>query len=143
MLATMTLVGLAVLAVLVMVFLKMRRTDHLTAMMDKRRASSTLVTRADYVEGREQIPVALSLTPDTIYYENPDMEASFELSRIDEIEYSDDLATGRDVHGCRVLRLRSHGAAFEFLLDKKDCDKWMAALPPHTYGDQSTAARAV
>lgn len=139
MLATMTLVGLAVLAVLVVVFLKLRRTDHLTALMDKRRNASKLVTRAEYVEGREQIPVALSLTPDTIYYENPDMEASFDLNRIDEVEYTDDLATGRDVHGCRVLRLRSHGATFEFLLDKKDCDKWMAALPPHLYGDQPTA----
>ena len=45
----------------------------------------------------EQIPVALSLSADTLYYENPDMEASFELSRLDEIEYADELATGRDV----------------------------------------------
>lgn len=137
--ATVTVVGLAVLAVLVVLYLQLRRKDVLGALMDKRRVSSKLVTRADYVEGREQIPVALSITADSLYYENPDMEASFELSRLDEIEYADDLATGRDVHGCRVLRLRSHGAAFEFLLDKADCDKWMAVLPPRTYGKQPSA----
>lgn len=137
--ATLTVVGLAVLAVLVVVFLKLRQGDVLGALMDKRRASSKLVTRADYVEGREQIPVALSLTADTLYYESPDMEASFDLDRIDEVEYTDDLATGRDVHGCRVLRLRSHGTTVEFLLDKADCTKWMAAFPPHTYGQQPSA----
>jgi hypothetical protein len=136
---TVTLVGLAALVILVVIYMKLRNRDHLGALMDKRRASSRLVTRADYVEGREQIPVALSLTADTLYYESPDMEASFELSRLDEIEYADDLATGRDVHNCRVMRLRSHGAAFEFLLDKADAAKWMAALPPRSYGNQPTA----
>jgi hypothetical protein len=140
--ATVTIVGLAVLAVLLVLYLNLRRKDVLGALMDKRRASSKLVTRADYVEGREQIPVALSVTADTLYYESPDMEASFELSRLDEIEYSDDLATGRDVHGCRVLRLRSHGATFEFLIDKADAAKWMAALPPRSYGNVP-AAQAV
>lgn len=138
--ATVTIIGLAVLAVLVVIYLKLRQSDVLGALMDKRRGSSKLVTRADYVEGREQIPVALSLTADTLYYENADMEASFDLNRIDEIEYADDLATGRDVHGCRVLRLRSHGATFEFLLDKTGtAAKWEAALPAHTYGQQPSA----
>jgi hypothetical protein len=140
--ATVTVIGLAVLAVLVVLYLNLRRKDVLGALMDKRRGASRLVTRADYVEGREQIPVALSITDDSLFYESPDLEASFELSRIDEIEYSDDLATGRDVHGCRVLRLRSHGQTFEFLIDKADAAKWMAALPPRTYGSQP-AARAM
>lgn len=137
--ATVTVVGLAVLAVLVVLYLQLRRKDFLGALMDKRRGSSKLVTRADYVEGREQIPVALSITAESLFYESPDMEASFELSRLDEIEYADDLATGRDVHGCRVLRLRSHGATFEFLLDKADSAKWVAVLPPRSYGNQPSA----
>jgi hypothetical protein len=137
--ATVTIIGLAVLAVLVVIYLKLRQGDVLGALMDKRRGSSKLVSRADYVEGREQIPVALSLSADTIYYENTDMEASFDLNRIDEVEYADDLATGRDVHGHRVLRLRSHGATFEFLLEKAIAPKWEAALPAHTYGQQPTA----
>ena len=137
--ATVTIIGLAVLAVLVVIYLKLRQGDVLGALMDKRRGSSKLVTKADYVEGREQIPVALSLSAETLYYENADMEASFDLNRIDEIEYTDDLATGRDVHGHRVLRLRSHGATFEFLLDKATATKWEAVLPAHTYGQQPSA----
>jgi hypothetical protein len=140
-LATLTVVGVIVLAVLVVVFLKVRQRDLLGAIMEKRRASAKLVSRADYIEGAESIPVALALTNDTFYYENPDMEASFDLNRIDEIEYSDELMTGKN-HGedCRVLRLRSHGTAFEFLVDKTESRKWEASLPPRTLGP---VARAV
>jgi hypothetical protein len=131
----MTIVGVFVLAVLLIVFLKVRQKDLLGAVMEKRRASSKLVSRADYVEGAETIPVALALTADTFYYENPDMEASFDLNRIDEIEYSDELMTGKNHNeDCRVLRLRSHGTAFEFLIEKVESRKWEAALPPKTLG---------
>lgn len=142
MLTTVTVVGAILILALAGVYLKLRRTDVLGEFMAKRRGTAKLVTRAEYVEGREQIPVALSVTDDAFYYEGPEFEASFDLSRIDEIEYSDDLATGRDVHGCRVLRLRSHGQTFEFLIDKADAAKWEAALPPRTYGSQP-AARAM
>ncbi len=132
-----TIAGLAVVAVLVSVYLKLRRKDMLAAIMEKHRRESRLVSRAEYVEGAEKIPVALALTDDTFYYENEDLQASFELARIDEIEYDDELATGRSVQsGCRVLRLRSHGATFEFVLEPADCSKWLAALPPHTYNNQ-------
>lgn len=137
-----TIVGLVVLAVLVVGFFKVRQKDLIGAIMQKRRAGSTLVSRADYVEGMEKIPVALALSGDTFYYENPDLEASFELGRIEEVEYDDELSTGRTVEdNVRVLRLRSHGAAFEFVLDKAEAQKWMAALPPRAMG--SPAARAV
>src|SRR4051794_19954143 len=124
-LATVTLVGVIVLAVLVVIFQKVRQKDLVEAFMAKRRPSSRLVTRADYVEGVEKIPVALSLTDSTFYYENPDLEASFDLDRIDEVEYSQDLSTGRS-HDTNheVLRLRSHGATFEFLIEKADSAKW-------------------
>ena len=140
--ATLTLVGIIVLAVLVVVFFKVRQKDLIGAIAAKRQQSSKIVSRAHYVEGMEKIPVALSLGADTLYYENPDLEASFELNRIDEIEYSDELATGR-MHGddLSVLRLRSHGQAFEFLLDKAEAKKWMELLPPRTSGE-SPAMRA-
>ena len=139
-LATVTAVGLIVAAALTVIFMRVRRKDLLGAIMEKRRASAKLVSRADYVEGVEKIPVALALTDTTFYYENMDLEASFELARIEEVEYADDLATGRSLAGgCRVLRLRSHGAAFEFVLDKNDCGKWQAALPPRSYGNVLSA----
>ena len=126
--------------VLVAVYMKMRQRDHLDVMIKKREPSSRLVSRAEYAEGMESIPVALALTADTFYYENPDLEASFELSRVDEIEYDDELATGKTVDDdCRVLRLRCHGAAFEFILTKEDAAKWAAALPPRRMGDPATA----
>jgi hypothetical protein len=138
--ATLTVVGLIVLAVMVVIFLKVRRKDLVTAFMEKRRPTSRLVTRADYVEGVEKIPVALSMTESTLYYENPDLEASFDLDRIDEVEYSQDLSTGRS-HDTNheVLRLRSHGATFEFLLEKSDYPKWVAALPARRLGGQPSA----
>lgn len=140
-LATLTVIGLVVLAVLTVIFLRVRRTDQIGALMDKRRAGATLVSRAEYVEGVEKMPVALSLAGGTLYYENPDLEASFDLDRIDEIEYDDELATGKTLpEGCRILRLRSHGAAFEFVLDKGDCEKWRAVLPPRILGGSTAKA---
>ena len=137
---TLTLVGLVVLAVLIVVFLKVRQKDLLGALMQKRQATSKIVSRADYVEGMQTIPVALSMTADTLHYENPDLEASFELARIDEVEYSDELATGKMVaDNCSVLRLRSHGAAFEFVMDRAECKKWMAVLPPRTTDNRPSA----
>jgi hypothetical protein len=133
-------VGLIVVAMLIPMYLKLRQRDVLDTFIAKRRGTSKLVTRAEYVEGPEMMPVALALTETTFYYENADLEASFDLDRIDEIEYDDDLATGRSHSShCRVLRVRSHGAAFEFLLDKSDCAKWTAALPPRSYGNFQTA----
>ena len=126
--------------VLVAVYMKMRQRDHLDVIIKKRQPSSKLVSRAEYAEGMEIIPVALALTADTFYYENPDLEASFELSRVDEIEYDDELATGKTMNeDCRVLRLRSHGAAFEFVLTKEDAAKWAAALPARRMGEPATA----
>ncbi len=125
---------------LVAMFLKMRQRDHLDVLIKKRQPTSKVVSRAEYVEGMERIPVALALTADTFYYENPDLEASFELARVDEIEYDDELAIGKTVDDdCRVMRLRCHGAAFEFILTKADVAKWTAALPARRMGEPATA----
>lgn len=138
-LGIVTLVGVVVLAALLWFFLRTRSHDLLTAIMDKRRAGSKLVSAAEYVEGMERIPVALALTADTFYYENPDLQASFELARVDEIEYDTELAVGRSVdEGNRALRLRSHGATFEFILPSEESKKWEATLPARRIG-QGTA----
>ncbi len=110
--------------------------------MGRRAAASKIVSRADYVEGMERMPVALSLADDSLYYENADLQASFELKNIEEIEYDDELATGKSIEkGFRALRLRSHGATFEFILDPIDCQKWAATLPARRVGQ--SAAHAV
>jgi hypothetical protein len=137
MLTTVTVVGLVVLAALIWLFLKTRSKDLIEEMMVKRRASSRLVSRAEFMEGMERIGVALSLTADRICYENPDIDAYLELRHIEEVEYDDETATGHSFEG-RVLRLRSHGQMFEFLLDTKTARQWESMLPPHR-ADQGTA----
>jgi hypothetical protein len=139
-LATMSVVGVIVAVILVIVFLKVRQKDLLGEMIKKRQAAAKIVSRAEYVEGVNKIPVALSVVQDTIYYENPDLEASFDLDRIDEIEYTDELAIGRTLdHGHHALRLRSHGHTFEFVLEPGDEKKWLAVLPPHSYEQPARA----
>jgi hypothetical protein len=130
MLVTVTVVGIVVLAVLIWFFVRTRSKDLITELMEKRRAKSRIVSRADYVEGMNSMPVALSVTAESLYYENPDLQATFELARIDEIEYDDELATGRSVpNGTRALRLRSHGASFEFVMPAAEIAKWQSVLP--------------
>ena len=137
MLTAVTVIGLVVLAALIWLFLKTRSKDLIEEMMVKRRASSRLVSRAEFLEGMEKINVALSLAADRICYENPDIDAYLELRYIEEIEYDDETATGHPIEG-RVLRLRSHGHTFEFLLDIPTARQWESMLPPRR-ADQGTA----
>jgi len=139
-LATVTLLGVVVLAALVWLFLRLRSKDLIEEMMLKRRASARLVCRADFVEGMQRIPVALSLGTDRVVYENQDLDAALELARIEEVEYDDETATGHPVVG-KVMRLRSHGHTFELVLHPPDARQWEAALPQRQLG-QGTA-RAV
>lgn len=123
-----TIVWLAATAVFVIMFLRVRRRAARrwqTRWVERRRDTSHIASAADYVEGAERIPVVLYCTDDTIYYENPDLEASFELARVDEIEIDDELVTGRTVEkGFRVLRVRSHGAIFEFVIKTDIAEQW-------------------
>ena len=135
MLGTVTVVLVVVLAGLVFFFLQTRRKDQISAMLEKRRASSKLVSKAEYASGMARMPVALSLSGETVFYENPDMEASLDLSRIDEVEYDDELTTGHQVPaGSRVMRIRSHGTAFDFVLTAADASRWQQVLPSKQIG---------
>jgi hypothetical protein len=137
MLTAVTLVGLVVLVALIWLFLKTRSKDLIEEMIAKRRGSSRLVSRAEFVEGMERMGVALSLTNDRIVYENPDLDAYLELRHLEEIEYDDETATGHSVEG-RILRLRSHGHTFEFILDPATARQWESMLSPRR-ADQGTA----
>jgi hypothetical protein len=138
-LEVITVLGVVVLAGLVWFFVRTLSHDRLDAIMKKRAATAKLVTPADYVEGGTHIPVVLALDTKCLYYENVDLQASVDLDRIEEVEYDDELATGSTVQG-RVLRLRSHGHTFEFILDAPTAARWTAVLPPHLLG--GTTARA-
>jgi hypothetical protein len=128
-LGTVTVVGLVVLAALIWVYLRMRIKDHLDEVMAKRRGSCRIVSRADFLEGMEKIPVSLALDDEALHYENTDLQATLELRHIDEVEYDDETATGHSVVG-KALRLRSHGHAIEFVLDQATARQWEQLLPP-------------
>jgi hypothetical protein len=123
-----TIIGVVVLAVLIWVYFRLRSKDHVEQVLANHRPSARVCGRACLLEGMEQIPVALILTADTIYYENRDLQASIELPLIEEVEYDDETATGHTVPG-RVLRLRAHNHVFEFTLDLPSAKQWEAALP--------------
>lgn len=129
-LGVITIVGVAVAAGLVVLFLRVRSKDLIDGCIQRRQQGARICSHADLVEGRERIPVALAITEDTLYYENPDMQASLELRNIDEVEYDDETATGHAVIG-KTLRLRSHGHMFEFVLDAKAARQWEDVLPGH------------
>ncbi|HYS53720.1 MAG TPA: hypothetical protein VER58_08160 [Thermoanaerobaculia bacterium] len=132
-LPVVTFAGLAVLAALVWILMRMHSKDLIEQKMARRRTSARLVSRADFVEGLERIPVALALTNDSIVYENPDIDASLDLKQIEEVEYDNETSTGQVLDG-NALRLRSHGHTFEFVLDPDSTGKWRAALPPRRMG---------
>ena len=127
-LETITVIGVVVLAILVWVYFRLRSKDHVEQVLAKHRASARVCSRACLLEGMEQIPVALALTADAINYENRDLQASIDLSVIEEVEYDDETATGHSIAG-KVLRLRAHNHLFEFTLDLPSAKVWEAALP--------------
>ncbi len=127
-LGTVTIVGLVVLVALIWVFIRLRSKDRVDEVLAKHRGSARVCSRACLLEGMEQIPVALVLTGDSIYYENRDLQASIDVPLIEEVEYDDETATGHTVAG-KVLRLRAHNHAFEFTLDLATAKLWEASLP--------------
>ena len=105
-------------------------SDQLGALNDRRRASSRVVSRGEYVDGSRHLAVALALSNSTLFYENADMQASVDLQWIKEIEYDTELGTGASIAGGKVLRLRSSSQTFEFVLPNDDVARWHVELPP-------------
>lgn len=122
----------AVVAVLILVWSLTRRfgTDRIEALNEKRRLSSRLVGRGEFIDGNRHLDVALALTHSTFFYENADMEASLDLHWIREVEYDTELATGTTPATGKVLRLRSHSQTFEFVLRDDIVARWHMMLPP-------------
>ncbi|HUF17981.1 MAG TPA: hypothetical protein VMS12_08065 [Thermoanaerobaculia bacterium] len=133
-LAILNVVALVAVGTLVLLFLRMRTRDQLEAIAVKRRPESRIAERADFVDGHTHFPVVLSLTDKAIFYENMDLAAQIDLERIEEVEYTDELTMGGDTNG-RVLRLRSHGHTFEFVLTEASAARWGEMLPKHLYND--------
>ena len=141
-LGTLTVVGIVVAAALVVLLLRFRMSDKLQEIENRRRGEAKLVTRAHFIEGMERMLVVLSLVGEKFCYDNADLEACLELPHVEEIEYDDETATGHSVTPGKALRLRSHGHAFEFVLDHASSAKWESALPARRY-DMGQTRQAV
>ena len=110
------LVAIAVIAFLGWTLWKRTSSDSLQLFTDRRRDSSRVVGRGEFVDGSRHMPVALALTDAAFYYENSDMQASLERQWIHEVEYDDELSTGQSIGKGTVLRLRCFSQKFEFVL---------------------------
>ena len=103
---------------------------RMEALLNKRRATSRMVSGGEFVDGNRHLKVALSLTNSDLFYENADMEASIDLQWVREIEYDTELGTGQVVTTGKVLRIRCFSQVFEFVLPNDVVAKWHMMLPP-------------
>ncbi len=125
------LILVPVVIVLGWILSKRFASDRLQLFSEKRRGSSQLVSRGEFVDGSRHLPVALALTDQAFFYENPDMQALLERQWIQEVEYDDELSTGQAIGDGTVLRLRCFRQAFEFVLPADSVRQWKTCLPPH------------
>lgn len=109
---------------------------RITALTEKRRATSRIVSRAEFADGNRRMEVVLALTQTTLFYENRGMQGALDLQWVREVEYDDALATGTEVSGREVLRLRTDSQAFEFVLPKDEAARWHLMLPPRRTRDR-------
>jgi hypothetical protein len=116
--------------------------DRIEALNEKRRATSRLVSRGEFVDGNRHLEVALAVTHSTFFYENADMEASIDLQWVREIEYDTELATGSVPPSGKVLRLRSSSQTFEFVLPNDVVARWHMMLPPRQAMEPATETPA-
>jgi hypothetical protein len=112
--------GVIIVAILAWNLRKRLAADGIRRFEDGRRASSRLVSSADFIDGNRRIPVSLALNEVAIYYENSNMQDSLDLDWIQEVDYEDDR---------KVLRLRCFSQVFEFILPANMFQKWQAVLP--------------
>lgn len=104
--------------------------SRIDAIANKRRATSRAVSSGEFVDGNRHMKVALALTTTDLHYENTDMQAYLDLRLVKEVEYDTCLATGQEVAGGKVLRLRSYSQVFEFVLPNQAVPTWHLLLPP-------------
>jgi hypothetical protein len=130
MLALFTVAAIFALAFLGWNLYRRFGTDRIALLNERRRTTSKMVSRAEFVDGNRHLDVAIAVTGSTFFYENAEMAASIDLQWVREIEYDSSLITGVPVHGDRVLRLRSDSQTFEFVLPADMVARWFLMLPP-------------
>lgn len=98
----------------------------------RKRMSARISSMAELIDGRNHIPVALTLERSQIFYESGALQGTLEIARIDEVEYDTEHGTGQN-----ILRIRARGQSLEFVLDPAPAKQWAALLPAHRFGDST------
>ena len=129
MFALISIGGVVIIAVLGWNLTKRFAADRIGRLNDGRRASSRIVSSAEFIDGSRHLPISLALNDAALYYENSDLQASLDLNWIQEVEYENELVTGQHVGHGKVLRLRCFSQVFEFILPADAVQRWQAALP--------------
>ena len=130
---TWLITGIALAAVVYLVRILAARfaSDRIQQFMDRRRASSRVVSRGELIDGSRHLPVALALGASALYYESSDLQASLDLEWIGEVEYDDDVVTGQYAGDGNILTIRCYSQAFRFLIPTAALPEWQAVLPAH------------
>ena len=123
------LVSIVAIAALAYNLWKRFAADDMARFNNGRRGSCRLVGKGELIDGSRHVPVALAIDNSTLFYENVDMSASLDLEYVKEVEYDNELSTGRSILEGKVMRLRSVSQVFEFILDKATAPQWEAILP--------------
>ena len=132
----LTVTGVISVAILVWFLIKKFGEDTISEMLKKRREGAVVSQAGYYVEGRERVPVAMTLTKKSLFYENADLQAVLDLERLDEVEYDSELSTSASEIRGSVLRLRSHGQTFEFIVSVGKETEWKEHLPAHRMDEE-------
>lgn len=142
MFAWLTVLAVVVVAVLGWNLYRRFGADRIAEFNERRRATSRLVGRGEFVDGNRHLDVALAVTQSTFFYENADMQASLDLQWVREIEYDTELATGTTPPAGKVLRMRSNSQTFEFVLPHDVVARWHMMLPPRRDAAAGLTAQA-
>ena len=143
MLFWVSVVALGVIAALGWTLYRHVGASRIEAIANKRRATSRTVTHGEYVDGSRHVKVALALTSTDLFYENADMKAYLDLRWVQEVDYDTCLATGHEIVGGKVLRIRSTSQVFEFVLPNEVVPTWHLMLPARRPADLPAAAAPV
>jgi len=108
--------------------------------MERRRASSQLVSRGELIDGSRRVPVALALGSSALYYESSNVAASLDREWIGEVEYDDDVVAGHSLGDGKILTIRCYSQVFRFLIPIAVLPRWQAILPAHREAAQVTNA---
>ena len=93
-------------------------------------SSRGLCSRARLIDdGPDPIPVSIALLRSRIAFFNAQFSRTVELDTVDAVEYMSDLVTG-DIADGALMRVKSRGHDFDFVMDTAAARKWSRALPP-------------